>query len=254
MDGGVERLVGELLRSHTAYAIPLMVTETAVEGDGDKQCAWVDRLVDGLEDLRGKGLPIVGLTWRPLMDFVDWSWASGGSVVEEFYRRDGVGQRPHPVSPLGAPGGPVEPFLRRMGLYRLEADAAGNLERRPTRALARFRTWAMPSATRPGLDDGSGITNQGASMSGHIAAAPRFLGDGKIIFEERPRPALAGSCCSECAPTPFVAPTAPSTSRGSAVTPGHEAAGVVAAAGPATSVREGTPGVVFLMDYLRPMP
>ena len=36
---------------------------------------------------------------------------------------------------------------------------------------------------------------------------------------------------------------------GSAVTPGHEAAGVVAAAGPGTTIAEGTRGVVFLMDY-----
>ena len=33
------------------------------------------------------------------------------------------------------------------------------------------------------------------------------------------------------------------------VTPGHEGAGIVAAAGPATSTPAGTPGVVFLMDF-----
>jgi threonine dehydrogenase-like Zn-dependent dehydrogenase len=37
--------------------------------------------------------------------------------------------------------------------------------------------------------------------------------------------------------------------EGSEVTPGHEAAGVVAAAGAGTSISEGTPGVVFLMDF-----
>lgn len=37
--------------------------------------------------------------------------------------------------------------------------------------------------------------------------------------------------------------------NGSKVTPGHEAAGVVVAAGPGTHTPEGTPGVVFLMDY-----
>ncbi|MFC5650008.1 alcohol dehydrogenase catalytic domain-containing protein [Paenibacillus solisilvae] len=33
------------------------------------------------------------------------------------------------------------------------------------------------------------------------------------------------------------------------LTPGHEAAGIVAAAGPETIVKPGTPGVVFLMDF-----
>lgn len=37
--------------------------------------------------------------------------------------------------------------------------------------------------------------------------------------------------------------------EGSNVVPGHEAAGVVVAAGPGTSTPVGTPGVVFLMDY-----
>ncbi len=37
--------------------------------------------------------------------------------------------------------------------------------------------------------------------------------------------------------------------NGSAVTPGHEAAGIVVAAGPGTRTPIGTPGVVFLMDY-----
>ncbi|WP_027086564.1 alcohol dehydrogenase catalytic domain-containing protein [Cohnella panacarvi] len=33
------------------------------------------------------------------------------------------------------------------------------------------------------------------------------------------------------------------------LTPGHEAAGIVAAAGPDTTIKPGTPGVVFLMDF-----
>jgi beta-glucosidase/6-phospho-beta-glucosidase/beta-galactosidase len=152
VDGGLEPLVGELRRAHVAYGLPLMVTETAVEGDADKQSAWVDELVAGLIDLRVEGLPVVGLTWWPLMDFVDWSWASGGSVVEEFYRRDGPNELPHPVSPLGTPGGPVAPFLRRMGLYRLDADATGKLARRPTSALVHFRRQAIAHGPRPVLE------------------------------------------------------------------------------------------------------
>jgi beta-glucosidase len=151
-DAGLEQLVGAVRQSYSAYGVPVMVTETAVEGDAGRQCAWVDQLVQGLGNLRREGLPIVGLTWWPLFDFVDWSWASGGSVVEEFYRRDGPGEVPHPVSPLGVPGGPVTPFLRRMGLYRLEADGRGELERQPTRVLERFRLHAVANGRRPVLE------------------------------------------------------------------------------------------------------
>jgi len=59
---------------------------------------------------------------------------------------------PHPVAPLGVPGGPVALFLRRMGLYRLEADGPGVLERQPTRALERFRLHAVANRPRPVLE------------------------------------------------------------------------------------------------------
>ena len=148
MDGGTAALLGELHRCHTAYGVPLMVTESAVEGDSAKQCAWLDQLVAALQHLRGEAFPIVGLTWWPLVDFVDWSWASGGSVVEEFYQRDVDGQPPHPVLPPGGAGGSILPFLRRMGIYRLEPDTAGSLARRPTRLLEHFRA----HATRPAAE------------------------------------------------------------------------------------------------------
>ncbi len=147
VNGGTVRLEGELRRCHAAYGLPLMVTETSVEGDTSKKCTWVDSLVASLQCLRDDGVPVIGLTWWPLVDFVDWSWASGGLVVEEFFHREGPGQRPQPVSPLGVPGGPVVPFLRRMGIYTLEADSAGRLQRRPTPLLGHFRSHAAAPAT-----------------------------------------------------------------------------------------------------------
>ena len=45
VDGGLELLVKELRRAHRAYGLALMVTETAVEGGAEEQCAWVDVLV-----------------------------------------------------------------------------------------------------------------------------------------------------------------------------------------------------------------
>lgn len=250
VDGGLELLVKELRRAHRAYGLALMVTETAVEGGAEEQCAWVDVLVEGLRGLRSEGVPIVGVTWWPFIDFVDWSWASGGSVVEEFYRRDGDGQPPHPVAPLGVPGGPVAPFLRRMGLYRLEPDAEGDLERRPTRVLARFRTRAVPPPPRPVLQGSRPTSKQGAIMPGSVSIAPRFLGDGKIVFEELPVPSPGpGQLLLRVRANAICGTDRAPYFEGSTVTPGHEAAGVVVAAGPETSVAEGTPGVVFLMDY-----
>ena len=110
VNGGTVRLEGELRRCHAAYGLPLMVTETSVEGDTSKKCTWVDHLVASLQCLRDDGVPVIGLTWWPLVDFVDWSWASGGLVVEEFLspRRAGP-TAPARVSTWGTgrPGCPV---------------------------------------------------------------------------------------------------------------------------------------------------
>jgi threonine 3-dehydrogenase len=79
---------------------------------------------------------------------------------------------------------------------------------------------------------------------------PHFLGSGQIGWHERPipepgpgelliRPHANAICGSDRA----------QLTGGSAVTPGHEAAGEVVAAGPETSTAIGERGVVYLMDY-----
>jgi len=79
---------------------------------------------------------------------------------------------------------------------------------------------------------------------------PRFVGGGKIGFEEKtvPRPGQ-GQLLLQVTANALCASDFGSYRRGAAVTPGHEAAGTVAAAGPGTSTPVGTQGVVFLMDF-----
>jgi beta-glucosidase len=148
-DGGIEPLERVLRDWHARYGSPLMITETAVEGSADKKRAWLDELVASLHRLRRDRVPVLGLTWWPLIDFVDWGWASGGAVVEEFYRRDLSGH-PRPVQPAGQPGGPVTPFLRQMGIYSLHADGDGRLSRKPTGLLEHFRACAAGEAAADG--------------------------------------------------------------------------------------------------------
>jgi beta-glucosidase len=139
-DGGAA-VFADVLRGFSArYGLPLAVTETSIEGDDDTRAAWVRAAVATVSDLRDE-LDIRALTWWPLFDFVDWSWASDGANVEEFaverVAADGsivVGF----AEPLGSPGEAKAPFLRRMGLLRLEEGRDGGLARVPTRAAAAF--------------------------------------------------------------------------------------------------------------------
>jgi propanol-preferring alcohol dehydrogenase len=80
--------------------------------------------------------------------------------------------------------------------------------------------------------------------------APRFHGGGAITFEERPVPEPGpGQLLVRVAANAICGTDRGQYLEGSAVTPGHEAAGVVAATAPGTTLATGTRGVVFLMDY-----
>jgi threonine 3-dehydrogenase len=82
------------------------------------------------------------------------------------------------------------------------------------------------------------------------ARTPRFVGDGKIVFEDRPVPLPGpGQLLLRVAANAVCGTDRAQYLAGSRVTPGHEAAGIVEAAGSETTTPAGTRGVVFLMDY-----
>lgn len=82
------------------------------------------------------------------------------------------------------------------------------------------------------------------------AMAPRFHGGGKITFEDRPvlEPG-PGQLLLRVAANAICGTDRGQYLHGSAVTPGHETAGVIVVAGAGTTLAEGTRGVVYLMDY-----
>jgi len=82
------------------------------------------------------------------------------------------------------------------------------------------------------------------------AMVPRFVGGGAIVFEEKVVPTAGhGQLLIQVKANALCASEFGAYRNGSQVTPGHEAAGVVASAGPGTSTPVGTQGVVFLMDF-----
>ncbi len=82
------------------------------------------------------------------------------------------------------------------------------------------------------------------------ARTPVFRGNGQIDFEERPVQAPGpGQLLLRVRANAICGTDRHQYRDGSAVTPGHEGAGVVIQSGPATSTPAGTPGVVFMVDY-----
>ena len=135
--------LGESIRAFAhRYDLPIVITETSIEGDDAVRERWLRDSVAEMRSLVAEGLDLRGYTWWPLFDFVDWSWAAGGSNVEEFIVArvavDGttvIG----PAPPLGDPADGKNPFLRRMGLVRLDEHSDGALTRSPTPAADAFR-------------------------------------------------------------------------------------------------------------------
>lgn len=148
VDRGVGGLTEILRDFHDRYRLPLLLSETSVDGSPPQRRDWLVRSTAAVGALARDGLPIVGYTWWPLFDFVDWSWASAGRGVEEFYLRDPAGAIA-PVPPRGAGTDGLSGYLRRMGLYRLGGespvegpdtpDTLDTLDRVPTAAVPAFQ-------------------------------------------------------------------------------------------------------------------
>lgn len=119
------------------YGLPLAICETSIEGDDELRSRWLRESAALAMTLRAEGLDLRGYTWWPLLDFVDWSWSAGGANVEEFAVQltgaDGSVEVGH-AAPLGDPAQGKEPFLRRMGIVRLDEAPDGTLTRTPTAA------------------------------------------------------------------------------------------------------------------------
>jgi len=101
------------------YGLPILVSETAVEGDDSHRVSWLNAVVGLLHTLRNDGVPVVGLVWWPLFDFVDWSFATGEQVIEEFYSI--INGRISPIFPPRRGAG-IDAYFRRMGLWKLVSD------------------------------------------------------------------------------------------------------------------------------------
>ncbi len=83
-----------------------------------------------------------------------------------------------------------------------------------------------------------------------VMTVPKFEGGGIISFHQKDVPAPGpGQLLLQVGANALCGSERGQFYEGSDVTPGHEGAGIVAAAGPDTSTPVGTPGAVFLMDF-----
>jgi beta-glucosidase len=135
---GADGLAATLARFAERYHLPMLITETSIEGDDAVRTQWLEDSVHRVHQLRSTGVDVRGYTWWPIMDFVDWSYASAGRNVEEFQVDESILAARSSSSATLTGQARKTPFLRRMGLVRLEELDDGSLARVSTPAAERF--------------------------------------------------------------------------------------------------------------------
>ena len=121
----------------------MLLTETSIEGDDDVRVEWVEASVRCLDELRAEGVDIRGYTWWPIMDFVDWSFASAGRNVEEFVVDDEVVRARESV---GASSKTPVPAAHGLDPTRRAGSDGSPRCASPTPAAERFSSFALRSA------------------------------------------------------------------------------------------------------------
>lgn len=130
------------------YDLPIFVTETSIEGTPTRRAEWLAAAADELGILRDIGIDVRGLTWWPLIDFVDWSYIAEGASVEEFVTGTVDPEtrrlRATPIPQRHRSGG-LPAFVRHMGLLELADDGAG---RTPCAAATQFEALSTSDTKR----------------------------------------------------------------------------------------------------------
>jgi len=73
-DDGVAGLREVLTAYAERYGHPVLLSETCVTGSETERITWLNDSLDEIEDLRSGGISIVGYTWWPLFDMIEWTW------------------------------------------------------------------------------------------------------------------------------------------------------------------------------------
>lgn len=66
------------------YALPIVITETSLVGTPEEKIAWLHESEQEVEALRAEGIPIVGYTWFPFLDLVDWLYRFDDKPVDDW--------------------------------------------------------------------------------------------------------------------------------------------------------------------------
>ncbi len=140
---GMERSVRAFAQR---YGKPVAITETSTRGTIEARGQWLSDSLAAIPRLRQTGVPLVGYTWFPMFDLIDWVYRAGARPVEDFIaRHEAPALYPQIIHKMIDVMGwnsldnlPLEAFLSPMGLYGLKMQFDGTFERVQTKLVDEF--------------------------------------------------------------------------------------------------------------------
>ena len=104
------------------YGIPLMLTETSIDGKPINREIWLEQTIEDIRRLREQGVPMLGLIWWPLLDQLDWDGAMTHRIGK----------------------------IHEVGLFGLHREKDGTLKRNTTPLVKQFRAALESGESRVG--------------------------------------------------------------------------------------------------------
>lgn len=81
---GVEAFKQIVADYWTRYKLPIMITETSVYGSIEEKAEWLKDSTAALFELQKEAVEIVGYTWFPVIDMINWDYKIQEGAADQF--------------------------------------------------------------------------------------------------------------------------------------------------------------------------
>ncbi|PTX64438.1 glycosyl hydrolase family 1 [Melghirimyces profundicolus] len=88
--GGTEGLKTTISAYYNRYRRPIFLTETSTNEKVASRERWLSESVQAIRELREEGIPVIGYTWWPLYDLVNWDYREGDASMAEYIEPMGL--------------------------------------------------------------------------------------------------------------------------------------------------------------------
>jgi beta-glucosidase len=128
------------------YGKPVMVTESSLNGTIAERAQWLSEAAVAVAEARAEGLPLVGFTWFPVLDLIDWVYRSGRPLEDYITRQGPKHLNPDQIANFmrymrftTVENLTLEDWLAPMGLFTLKLGFDGTFERVETELVPQFK-------------------------------------------------------------------------------------------------------------------